>query len=154
MVKTETQLRRAAYLKAYNATPEAKAQKKAYNATPEAKARRKAYSTTPEAKAQWKAYNASPKGKAIQKVANVKRSFGITLEEYNQRLATQGDSCGNINCSTKMSTTARGASLDHCHTTGMLRDFLCPSCNLALGHAKDSSHILRGLANYLEKHHA
>ena len=58
---------RKAYMKAYNATPEAKAarraayaarraKRKAYNATPEAKAKRAAYAATPEVKAYQKAY--------------------------------------------------------------------------------------------------
>lgn len=40
---------------------------------------------------------------------------------------------------------------DHCHKTGQTRGWICMSCNLALGHAKDSPEILRAMAVYLEK---
>lgn len=39
---------------------------------------------------------------------------------------------------------------DHDHKTQQIRGLLCSNCNLALGNAKDSSEILRTLANYLD----
>jgi hypothetical protein len=38
---------------------------------------------------------------------------------------------------------------DHDHTTRQFRGWLCRSCNLALGYAKDDPEILRGLIDYL-----
>ena len=43
-------------------------------------------------------------------------------------------------------------SLDHCHTTNKNRGWLCASCNVTLGFAKDNPETLRKLANYLDKH--
>lgn len=40
--------------------------------------------------------------------------------------------------------------LDHDHTTGELRGFICRHCNYGLGNFKDSPEILREAADYLE----
>lgn len=42
--------------------------------------------------------------------------------------------------------------LDHCHKTGIMRGWLCGTCNRAAGQAKDDPVLLRKLADYLEKH--
>ena len=41
--------------------------------------------------------------------------------------------------------------VDHCHTTGQFRGWLCNSCNCALGFAKDSTERLEQLIAYLRK---
>ena len=41
--------------------------------------------------------------------------------------------------------------LDHCHSTGAFRGWLCNSCNLSLGAASDDPAILRKLADYLDR---
>lgn len=41
---------------------------------------------------------------------------------------------------------------DHNHTTGEFRDYICTSCNLALGHAYESVEILEGLIEYVKRH--
>lgn len=40
--------------------------------------------------------------------------------------------------------------IDHDHSSGRLRGVLCNNCNLALGHVKDSTTVLRALIAYLE----
>ncbi len=42
--------------------------------------------------------------------------------------------------------------LDHDHTTGWIRGWLCRRCHAALGMACDSSDVLRRLADYLDAH--
>jgi hypothetical protein len=42
--------------------------------------------------------------------------------------------------------------VDHCHTTGNIRELLCHSCNAALGLMKDSIQILTKAIAYLDKH--
>lgn len=44
----------------------------------------------------------------------------------------------------------KSLALDHCHATGRFRGWLCGSCNITLGHMKDSPALLRSLAVYLE----
>lgn len=49
--------------------------------------------------------------------------------------------CGN---------TSNQICFDHCHKSGKFRGWLCHTCNLALGYAKDSPVLLRKMAVYLE----
>jgi hypothetical protein len=46
----------------------------------------------------------------------------------------------------------RSANLDHCHTSGVVRGFLCAHCNRGLGGFRDRPELLRGAAAYLEVH--
>jgi len=41
--------------------------------------------------------------------------------------------------------------VDHCHSTGKVRGFLCNNCNTALGMVKDDIAILERLAGYLRR---
>jgi hypothetical protein len=41
--------------------------------------------------------------------------------------------------------------LDHCHSTGVFRGWLCHSCNLSLGAVADDPVTLRKLADYLDR---
>jgi hypothetical protein len=44
------------------------------------------------------------------------------------------------------------SAIDHCHKTGKVRGILCRSCNLLLGHAKDSIETLKSAQEYLKKY--
>lgn len=39
--------------------------------------------------------------------------------------------------------------LDHCHTTGLMRGFICQACNLGIGHAMEDSARLVSMAAWL-----
>lgn len=41
--------------------------------------------------------------------------------------------------------------IDHCHTTGKIRGFICSSCNSVLGYSKDNIQILENSIKYLRK---
>lgn len=43
-------------------------------------------------------------------------------------------------------------TVDHDHVTGKVRGRLCHSCNVSIGHLKDSPALLRKAATYLEDH--
>lgn len=42
------------------------------------------------------------------------------------------------------------AHVDHCHSTGTVRGFLCGTCNTAIGHLRDNPSLLRKAAAYLD----
>jgi len=80
---------------------------------------------------------------------NFKRKYGISVEEYDSKLAKQGDYCAA--CETETPGN-RGFFLDHDHKTGDLREFICQSCNTALGAVRDDPEVLRKLIDYLRRH--
>ena len=77
---------------------------------------------------------------------NLKRTFGITLDDYYVMLKEQGGGC-------KICGKAEGATkkldVDHCHTTGRIRGLLCENCNRGLGLFYDNPDRLRMAADYL-----
>lgn len=76
------------------------------------------------------------------------RSFGITLEQYNEMLRKQDYKCAI--CDTHKDNEIRALAVDHCHTTGKIRGLLCTTCNRALGLLKDNSEILEKAVNYVK----
>ncbi len=79
------------------------------------------------------------------------RRYGLTVEQYENMLAAQGNRCRC--CPHIFDKTRSGrANVDHCHRTGKVRAILCGSCNAALGMAKENATILRALANFIDTH--
>jgi len=89
------------------------------------------------------------KCKALQK------SYGITLEKYEELKKSQGDVCAicakpeaALNPHTK---EPRELAVDHCHNSGVIRGLLCGACNSALGKFKDDIKLLEKAIKYLGK---
>jgi hypothetical protein len=85
------------------------------------------------------------------------RNYGITLDEYNAILASQGGVCAickgvEIVAIEYRTGVPRNLAVDHCHSTGTIRGILCSSCNQGIGHFRDSAEILAAAAEYLAKH--
>jgi len=76
----------------------------------------------------------------------LKRTYGITLEEYERVLDKQGGGC--YGCGKPHGT--RSLHVDHSHKTNIVRGILCPWCNSALQKLRDDPEIARNLASYLE----
>jgi hypothetical protein len=74
------------------------------------------------------------------------RDFGITLSDYNTMLREQGGVC---KICAQPSNDGKRLRVDHCHTTGKVRGLLCRTCNLAIGHLRDSPVLANKLADYL-----
>jgi hypothetical protein len=82
------------------------------------------------------------------------RKYGITRQQFEQSWEKQNGKCGNPACDAsfpKEMQSRRGHALkiDHDHSTGKVRGLLCSSCNVTLGHMKDSKERLAGLITYL-----
>ena len=82
----------------------------------------------------------------------IKASYGLTIDEYNEKLNIQGHSCPICREEFDLNKGKYAFSLDHNHTTGKIRDFLCSRCNLALGGFNDNIDILKSAINYLKRH--
>ena len=84
---------------------------------------------------------------------DLKRTFGISLDDYNLMLEAQQGLCaicGNPEldiCNKKGST--RNLAVDHCHTTGKVRGLLCRGCNQGLGNFRDNPDFLAKAISYL-----
>jgi hypothetical protein len=81
--------------------------------------------------------------------------YGITLEQYNQKVSEQDNKC-HI-CTQTETATLRGKikrlAVDHCHKTGHVRKLLCDRCNSLLGIANDDLELLQKAINYIKDNH-
>lgn len=84
----------------------------------------------------------------VVKNAALKRKFGIDISTYERLLEEQNGACAV--CKVEFSGTV--PNVDHNHTTKAVRGLLCMSCNIALGHVKDSVEILESAVEYLNKY--
>jgi hypothetical protein len=75
------------------------------------------------------------------------KPYGLTLDQYNARLASQGERCAICRIE---DPGRRGWEVDHDHETGEIRGILCASCNAALGFLDDDPAAFRRAALYLE----
>ncbi len=80
---------------------------------------------------------------------NLKRKFGITLEEYNVKLKKQGDKCMICKISTK--ENGKRLAVDHNHTSGSVRDLLCANCNAAIGFLQENVQIAKNALKYITR---
>lgn len=85
----------------------------------------------------------------------LRRNFGISLADYEQRLAAQNGVCAV--CKGPERTVDRRTdkpfplAVDHCHDTSKVRGLLCSHCNRGLGSFEDNPERLRAAALYLEQ---
>ena len=81
----------------------------------------------------------------------LRRKYGISLEDYQCMVNEQGDCCAI--CGTVEKGEARGHkrywSVDHDHNTGAVRGLLCQKCNTLIGLAGDDIAILKRAIEYL-----
>lgn len=76
--------------------------------------------------------------------------FGITIEEYRAKLEEQEYRCKICNIHQSEIGENKRLVIDHCHETNKIRGLLCPTCNLGLGHFRDSIDTLQSAINYLK----
>lgn len=90
----------------------------------------------------------NPEHKQEQRNYYCLREYGITSKEYDEKLNNQHNRCKIC----WIEIEGKSAHLDHNHTTGKLRDFLCTNCNRGLGHFKENKSFLKRAVAYLESH--
>jgi Recombination endonuclease VII len=91
------------------------------------------------------------------KNANLKYTYGITLETYTKILLDQDGKCAS--CGRTNPNFNRAFSVDHDHSCcpgrrscgKCVRGLLCSACNTILGHAKDDKKMLLKLIDYLNR---
>jgi hypothetical protein len=80
----------------------------------------------------------------------LKRTYGITIEQWEAMFETQDFRCAC--CRSDDPKSKKGWQTDHCHETKKIRGILCAPCNRALGHSKEDPARLQALIKYLETH--
>ena len=75
--------------------------------------------------------------------ANLKRKYGITLEQHAEMVAAQSGKCAICKQPTE------NLHVDHDHATGQIRGMLCKFCNRGLGMFRDNKQALAEAIRYL-----
>ncbi len=90
----------------------------------------------------------------LQRHRNLQFAYGITIEEYEKMLASQGGKCAI--CKATDSSSNRGDKgwlhVDHDHITGKIRALLCTRCNHLLGNCQDNIGLLLKAIEYLTRY--
>lgn len=117
------------------------------------KARNWRYNSSAKGKANNNArkrrYRATERGKRSLRNRYLKKTYGLTLVEWEALFASQGSCCAA--CGGRDPQHARGWCTDHDHKTGRNRAILCHPCNLSVQDQFTPTR-LRLLAEYLERH--
>lgn len=89
------------------------------------------------------------RNKTTQRDRYLKRTYGISENEYNAMLLSQNNAC--LLCKTEFSDGwgANAPVVDHCHNTGKVRGILCNECNRGLGYFHDNKETLMNAIKYL-----
>lgn len=89
----------------------------------------------------------------IGKNSKLKKKFGISISEYDLMFASQGGCCAickeQEKAIDKRTNKPRALAVDHCHTTGAVRQLLCNRCNHVLGLIKDNIDLCDNIKVYL-----
>ncbi len=125
---------------------------KFYN-SPKELAYRKAYRQRPEVRERHrvetrKFYNTS-NGKVVRRRQHLKRSYNISIEQYDMLFKSQHGVCAICSMPPRDS---RKLVVDHDHETNKIRGLLCDKCNFMLGLSGESASVLQEGINYLARY--
>ena len=82
--------------------------------------------------------------KVSNRKSHLKRKYGLTLEAFDELLASQGGGCA-------ICGKPDVDNVDHDHTTGQVRGILCLNCNIAIGQLEDDEDRLARRTAYLAR---
>ena len=87
---------------------------------------------------------------------STERRYGLSFDDHSKMILSQNNVCAicdkpetSVDNRTKM---VRRLAVDHCHSSGRVRELLCSKCNKALGSVGDSVEILQKMILYIQKH--
>src|SRR5260221_4426091 len=95
-----------------------------------------------------RAHHAATYDNRVAHDRHLRRTYGITLAEYDALLAAQGGVCAVCGRDGKGGRLA----VDHDHTSRKLRALLCHNCNRAIGLFQDNPDLLDRAAAYPRAH--
>jgi hypothetical protein len=94
---------------------------------------------------------ATPEAKRRSREYHLGKTFGITVEQYEEMLAAQGGGCAICHRPPRPDIALH---VDHDHETDQVRGLVCFRCNNALGDFNDDPRLLVAAVAYLEAHDA
>lgn len=74
-----------------------------------------------------------------QREANIRKKYGMSVEEYDEAVSTCCGICGKED----------NLVMDHDHSTGEVRGVLCSKCNVGIGLLGDSAENVKAALEYL-----
>lgn len=80
----------------------------------------------------------------------MKKRYGITIDQYNQKLIDQKGLCSI--CEKGHSEVHNGLYVDHDHSSKQVRDLLCRECNSGIGFFSENPDLLVRASEYLKRH--
>jgi hypothetical protein len=89
-------------------------------------------------------YAGTPSRKISNRKSHLKRKYGLTLEAFDELLASQGGGCA-------ICGRPDADNVDHDHTTGRVRGILCFNCNIAIGQVEDDEDRLAAAMAYVAR---
>ena len=90
-----------------------------------------------------------PENKSYQRKKYDIHKYNLTPEQKLSIMEKQGGKCAI--CGYTFGQKVGDMHVDHCHTSGKVRGFLCDLCNRGLGYFRDSSSTLNRAADYLKE---
>lgn len=88
-----------------------------------------------------------------QREVQLKREYGLTMQEYNALLEKQSGLCAlckSAETTVRKTGSKAALSVDHDHNTGKVRGLLCTPCNRGIGFLRDSIDLLEAAVVYLK----
>ena len=102
---------------------------------------------TKKLKARKLLYMSTPYDVRLAKNNQLKSTYKITIEQYEQKLKEQNYCCAI--CNKHRDEFKRNLSVDHNHKTGAVRSLLCIICNSNVAVVEDKLEMIQ---KYLNKH--
>jgi len=98
----------------------------------------------------WKKNNPE-KVALIERRRNLKRLYGLSLQDYEQLLKEQNFKCALCDKTHEQEkVVGKNLAVDHCHKTGQVRGLLCNDCNRNLIRHRPLE-VFRKAVIYLER---
>jgi hypothetical protein len=80
--------------------------------------------------------------------SRIKKLYGIDQNQFDGMVLAQKAKCSICDADLNPKNT----HIDHCHTTGAVRELLCSKCNQAIGLVNESLETLEKIKQYLMRH--
>ena len=128
------------------------AKKQRYDADPElhiARVRRWQQENAERYNAAQRRRRSTPEARQRERESHLRRTFGITQQEYDRQLAAQGGGCAICGRPPRPDISLQ---VDHHHGSGRIRGLLCFPCNNAVGQLREDLANVERLRAYLIDH--